>query len=400
MSITKQTLPRFFRQGLCAGLILLGGTVSSCTDPFTPEVTSSPPSFLVVDGFLNSQGVTTVRLSRTFAVAAKTAPPAETRATVYIEDEAGTKLLLSETTGGVYRSAALALSPTRQYRLHLRTATGQEYASAYVPVKTTPPVDAVNWRPTSDGLRISVDAHDATGATQYYRWETDETWEIRSPYSPTVEYVNRAMRDLLVPFPRPCYGNTHSTAVQLYKTTSLGQDVVSDFQVRQLPRPTPLLFSRYSILVQQHALTKEEYAYWELLRKNTESIGSLFDAQPAQLTGNVQCLSNPAEPVLGFVGAHSLTEKRIFIARNQLPPDWPLADGYESCVPPDTVYLFKKPSGKPAPAERLESNFNPSSGVLPIDALLERGVVIGYTAKGRECIDCRTRGTVVKPSFW
>ena len=49
------------------------------------------------------QGVSTIRLSRTFALAAKAAPPAETRATVYIEDEAGTRLLLREgTVKGTY----------------------------------------------------------------------------------------------------------------------------------------------------------------------------------------------------------------------------------------------------------------------------------------------------------
>ena len=384
-----------FRRAWLAGLALLAG----CTDAYLPDVIKAPPSYLVVDGFLNAQGITSIKLSRTYAIAAKTPPPVEARATVYIEDDAGTRVLLRESPAGTYASSPMTLNVARKYRLHLNTLAGKEYVSDYVPVKTTPPIDAVNWGITSEGLSITVDTHDPANATRYYRWETDETWEIRPPYVPTVEYVNHAMRDIVVFYPTICYGNVHSAAVQLYKTTSLSQDVVNDFRVRKLVAPTPLLFSRYSILVQQFALTKEEYDYWELLRKNTESIGSLFDPQPAQLTGNVHCLSNSADLALGFVSAHSLTEKRIFINRSQLPRSWPIADGYEACVPPDTVYLARPP-GAPSPAVRLESNFNQFTGLLPIGQLLESGILVGYTAKKRDCIDCRNRGSSVKPSYW
>ena len=371
----------------------------ACTDPYLPEVVKSPPSYLVVDGYLNAQGITTIKLARTYAINSTGPAPVETKATAYLEDEAGTRSLLREAPAGTYSSpTALTLNPARRYRLHLNTLGGIDYASDFVPVKITPPIDEVTWRADNTGLNINVDAHDASNDTRYYRWETDETWEIRTPYSPTVEYVNKKMQDLLVPFPRVCWGNSHSRAILLYKTTALSQDVVSDYRVRQLIAPTPLLFARYSILVQQYALTKEEFAYWELLRKNTESIGSLFDPQPAQLTGNVHCLSNSADLALGFVGAHSVVEKRIFISRQQLPSAWPISDGYERCVPPDTVFLYFPHA--PLPAVTIEANFNPATGLLPIDALFKAGSVIGYTAKTRDCIDCRQRGASTKPSYW
>jgi hypothetical protein len=383
------------RRWLLGGLLLATG----CTDPYLPEAQQSPPSYLVVDGYLNAQGSTTIKLSRTYAVGSKTAPPAEVKATVYVEDEGGTRTQLREAPAGTYTSPSQNLNVARRYRLHLYTLGGKEYASDFVPVKITPPIDALTWQASNTGLDITVDAHDATNATQYYRWETDETWEIRPPYAPTVEYVNKKMRDIVVPFPTICWGNAHSTTVLQYKTTSLAQDVVSKFRVRQFIPPSPLLFYRYSILVQQHALTKEEFAYWELLRKNTESIGSLFDPQPVQLTGNVHCLSAPAEQVLGFVGAHSLTEKRIFITRAELPRAWPLSDGYEGCYPPDTVFLYKPPP-MPSPEVTIEANFNQTTGYLPINALLEGGIIIAYTTRKRDCIDCRTRGSSTKPSFW
>jgi Domain of unknown function (DUF4249) len=384
------------RRALLWCVVLLVG----CTDPYMPDVISAPPSYLVVDGYLNPQGISTIKLSRTFAIASKAAPPVETKATVYMEDEAGTRTLLREGPVGTYTSAFTTLNPARRYRLHLNTLAGKEYASDYVPVKITPPIDAVNWRAENSGLNIYVNTHDATNTTQYYRWETDETWEIRSPYNPAIEYANGAIRNIAVPYPVLCWGNAHSTVVQLYKTTSLTQDMVVDFPLRRVPASSERLNWQYSLLVQQYALTREEYAYWELLRKNTESIGSLFDPQPAQLTGNVHCLSNAADLALGFVSAHTLVERRIFVKRSDLPGAWRVPTGYESCLPPDTLFLDRPAPPPPKPAEVLQSAFG-SGEFLPIEPLYTPTLrVFAYTFKPRDCVDCRTRGSSVKPSYW
>ena len=388
-------------QRLRWALVLL---LPACTDPYQPDVLQNPPSYLVVDGFLNAQGVTTIKLSRTYAVGAKAAPPVETKATAYIEDETNTRLLLREAPAGTYTSASMTLNPTRRYRLHLNTAAGLEYASDFVSVKITPPIDKVSWGLDNSGVNIVVATHDDTRASQYYRWDYTETWEIIPVYHPTVEYVNRAvgMRSILVPLPTICWGNALSSPIQIAKTTSLTRDVIADFPLRRIASTSDRLYRRYSILVQQYALTKEEYAYWELLRKNTESIGSLFDPQPSQLTGNVRCLNRAVDLALGFVGAHSLAEKRIFIARQDLPADFPYVSGYERCVPPDSVFLIPKGSSPPIPAaDVLQSAFSGPNALVPIDPIMDRNLnVAGYTAKDKDCVDCRARGTSTKPSYW
>jgi len=381
--------------------LLLG----SCTDAYLPDVIKSPPSFLVVDGFLNPQGITTIKLSRTYAINSSVAqPPAEIRATLYVEEENGPRYQLREGVAGTYASTAtLPLNPAKRYRVRILTQAGKEYASELVAVKLTPDIDQVTWQAENTGLNIYVDAHDATNNTRYYRWDYEETWEIHSPYTPNYEYVNHRIRDIVVPFPAACWSTARSTSVQIEKTTALTQDVVAQHRVRLLPTNTDRLLYGYSILVRQYALTPEEYAYWDLLRKNTESIGTLFDPQPAQLTGNVRCLSDPTDLALGYVGAHSVKERRIFVRYRDLPTSWPLKSGYEACVPPDSVFLDRPNPPPPNPAVILETAFNPLSGSLPIDAIFAPGtgsVIIGYTAKKRDCIDCRLRGTAVKPSFW
>jgi hypothetical protein len=371
----------------CLALLMV-----SCTDPYAPAEIISAKRYLVVDGSINCRGVSTFKLTRTFNIAASTPPPTEARATIYLEEEGGPRYLVRETTPGTYTSDPLVLNAARKYRLHITTTGGKLYASDFVPAKITPPIDAITWRTGNDGLDILVNTHDDTNTTQYYRWDYEETWEIAPLVFPSREWLNGTFIPLRVSYPSRCWRDSRSTTINLSKTNNLSQDLVSDYVLRKLPSSTELLYYKYSILVKQYAQTREEYQYWDLLRKNTESIGTLFDPLPSQLTGNVRCLNDEAELALGFVGAHSVEEKRIFITRNQMPSTWPLTTGYEHCVPPDTIK-----------AETVRGDWGSvfdSYYILPLNAVYKRGSLWGYTVATVDCVDCRKRGTDVRPSFW
>ena len=98
---------------------------------------------------------------------------------------------------------------------------------------------------------------------------------------------------------------------------------------------TNRLRDRYSILVKQIVLTKDWYEWKQQLQKNTEQLGSIFDAQPSQTGGNIVCTTDTTAKVIGFVGCTSEIEKRIFISRAQIP-EVAVYTGYETCVA-DTV---------------------------------------------------------------
>jgi hypothetical protein len=368
------------RVALMWGFMLL---LAGCIDPYLPDTISLSRSYLVVDGFINSNGVTTITLSRTYNISSTAAAPTEAQAALYIEEEGGARYALSEGVRGTYTSAPLVLNTAKRYRLRVNTAAGKEYVSDFVPAKTTPPIDNVVWQADDSGLGIYVNSHDATGTTQYYRWEYEETWEIMPLLEPEIEYVNRRIQPITTPYPTVCWPSTKSTSISLSKTTSLSRDVIANYLLRSLPTTSDRLFHKYSILVKQHAQTREEYAYWELLRKNTENIGTLFDPLPSQLTGNVHCLNDEAELALGYIGAHTVEEKRIFIRRAELPGTWRLLTGYESCIPPDTARMIRD----------LNAVF--SGGRIPLTQ-----VPGGYATTTVDCVDCRKRGSAVRPAFW
>jgi hypothetical protein len=361
--------------------------LGSCVEPYRPDVIQAPNNYLVVDGFINSKGPTNIRLSRTVNLDGAAIPPGETNARVLIEEEGGPQFILTEGLDGNYTGQPLQLNPARRYRLRIRTQNNQEYASDFVENKITPPIDSVSWKAENTDLQVYVNTHDPEQKTQYYSWKYDETWEFTTPFYSVREYINNRMNDRRENINR-CWRGGNSTTIAIASTTKLSQDVVSEFPLIKIPGNSVKLKYKYSILVKQFAQTKEAYEYAETLKKNTENIGTLFDPLPTQLTGNIKCISDPAEPVIGFVSVASEEVKRIFISSSQLPSSWSTLNEFSYCTL-DTVLL-----------KDVAATF--ASGlVLPVnDVLNEMGGTIGYNGSSAECVDCRIRGTNVKPVFW
>jgi hypothetical protein len=372
-----------------AGLAGLASLLGGCVDKYTPEAISSPPNNLAVEGSINLTGVTTVRLTRTRGLTAGTVVPVEANASVAILDETGNRYPLAEQAAGTYVSGSLNLNPSHQYQLRLRTSSGRDYTSDLVAANESPTIDDVSWSVEPTGIQIAGSTHAAASATRYYRWTYQETWEFYSAYQSSYEYVGGKI------VPRNeninhCWHVEDSHAIILSNNSALSQNVTSRFPLTVLPTNSVRLGNKYSINVQLRALTADEFAYWEKLRKNTESLGTLFDPLPSQLSGNVHCLSDPSELVLGYVGASGVAERRIFIARTDLPrsiSNSPFISGYEGCVF-DTVQVGDA------------AFFFGSKGLIPIfpqNTMIPPTAYIGSTP---DCTDCRLRGTNVKPSYW
>lgn len=396
-------LRRRGRLGLLALGALLG--LGGCIESYVPEVIDAPSRYLVVDGFLNGNGRTRIRLSRTENLAATSAPPAEAGARLAIQDEAGTRYALAETsTAGLYQSDSLLLDPAHQYQLRITTAGAgaANYASDLVPLKVTPPLDKLAWRLADDQVLVLVSTHDPAGQSRYYRWNFSETWEFNAAFRSTLEYYpnpgagqsNLSARSTPI---YTCWRTERPTTIVQGTSAQLSQDALTSYVVRSLPARAERLKIRYSVLVSEYVETAAEFAYNELLRKNTEAVGTVNDPLPAQLTGNVHRLGSP-EPVLGYVGAHTLQQQRLFIDHTELPTraaadyDTP----YASCLP--SFLCFCDPQGTCNKAAVIDIFRLP--GYVPLDFGIDPSCGAGISSASADCADCRTRGSNVKPSFW
>lgn len=364
-------------------LVLLAG---GCVDPYRPAEIASPDSYLVVNGFFDSApgATTTIQLSRSQNLTDTKSPTAETKAKVTIESAHNASFALTERSAGVYSLSGVAPLSGETYRLHIQTARGGNYYSDYVPVITTPPIDSVSWQVQNDGVQINVNTHDPQNQTHYYRWEFDETWEYTAAYYSSYLYdiINKRIIDRTEDVFH-CWGSATSKSIMLSSTERLSRDVVSQFPLIAIPAPSVKLQSRYSILVRQYALSRAGYEYYDQLAKITQNIGSIFDPQPSQITGNFHSATNPTDLVLGFFRVGTVASKRIFIRKSQLP-GWTTVTGNEFCK----IDTLTEKEIQDAP-----------TGI--ITQLVPSPVPTEYLTSDFTCVDCRLRGGVnKKPDFW
>ncbi|HSZ32799.1 MAG TPA: DUF4249 domain-containing protein [Puia sp.] len=370
----------------CVLLIIVFG---ACTKPYVANIKGQSVGFLVVEGYINVSGTTTIHMSRSTGLDSPQYIP-ELGAQLVIESNNGGSIPLTEAGNGVYSVDGLNLDPTSQYRLQILTA-GKEYLSDLSTVNITPPIDSVNWTANSSGVNIFVSTHNDLVQPGYYQWSFNETWEYNSGYSSDLEYQNseliaRPLQDLIY----TCWRTDSSTNIAISNTEKLSSNVVYQYPLTQIPFDnTNKMTVKYSILVKQTSLSKDWYEWVQKIQRNTEQLGSIFDAQPSETGGNIHCTTDPTEMVIGFIGTTTETEQRIFIRRSQLPFAR-IYTGYESCT-------LNTSGLDPA---SLASEFS-TGFYIPVQLVYANGIAVGVTSSSPDCVDCRVQGgTLTKPDFW
>lgn len=378
---------RVFKLILCISVLLFS---LSCKKPFEHEAISDSATMLVVEGIINQGGQTNLVLSRTLKLSDKSVVQMEKGAKIQVEGSNNSILALTESSAGVYTLPATTFNTNLQYRLRIKTIAGKEYLSDLMSVRTTPAIDSLNWRRERDGVGLYIDAHDSNNNTKYYQWDYLETWEQHS-----VEFSDYVYKDARVQSRDPleslkiftCWKNEASTNILINSTAKLSSDVIDNFQLALIPNRSERLGIRYSILVKQYAIGKEAFDYLTLMKRNSEQQGSLFDNQPSDIVGNIKCISNPAERVIGFINISQIVEKRIFINNNQVPAwNFDLTCG---------AIVIKNQK------DSLYHAFVTGSNLITTYNLNTFGEIVSYNGNTAICLDCRTRGgSNVKPSFW
>jgi len=392
---------RFFINYIVVILLLAG--LTSCRKAYNPPETNTDYGYLVVEGVINSgSDSTTITLSRTVPLGASSTVRPETGARVVVESNQNAKFLLKETLPGKYVTANLNLPASDTYRLHIYTAAGKEYESDFVENKITPPIDTITHRYLSHGVQFYVNAHDPSNKTRYYRWEYHEYWSYFSNIRTVLQYQDSAITYLPVDSDyNYCYRNaTPANGIYVGTSDKLSEDVISQQPLNYVEGRGGKLTSEYAVEVVQYAITKEAYTFWQQLKTNTEALGSIFDAQPSSFITNIHCVTNPAEPVIGYASVSTSTIKRGFVTQAEVPfavvpVVGPLKD---TLTCPVQVVLFDPTTTLPG---RLYQIFRDGK-YAPFDFYYNPpSTAIGYKYGPIACADCRKLGgTNKKPAWW
>ena len=375
----------------------------SCKQVYTPKPITQATNYLVIEGAISTGTDTTViRLSRTTPISSQGGTTPELGAVVTIISDGGASYPCTETGKGYYRAAGLNVA-SGNFGLKINTSDGKVYQSDLVPMKNSPPMDSVYYRIQSNGVTVYADTHDPTNNTRYYRWDYTGTYEFHSAFS-SIMYLQTVPVDSVMNRPLAnqiyvCWRNESSTTLLINSSAKLAKDVVTQNPIAFVASDAEELQNRYSVLVKQYALTADAYNYYVQLKKNTEQLGGVFDPQPSQLTGNFHCISNPGEPVLGYITAGTTAQKRIYINNRDLPA-WLTNSPYTGCRM-DTD-LYARPVGRGGDVINEVEQKIYTGLDIPLYPIQPPGAPhpLGYAGSSPACVDCTLRGTNVKPSFW
>jgi hypothetical protein len=391
----------------------------SCKKPYYPPISSTTGNYLVVEGVINSGADSTIiKLSRTVKLTTNNAVNPELNATLVVQGDQNTSYPLTETGNGNYVCAGLNLDNAHKYRLSIVTADGKQYLSDYQTALNSPPIDSVSYDTkgalTTPGLNIYVNTHDVTNKAIYYRWDYQETWIIHAPFLSAFKsdgYTVRG-RDLANDNISVCWQSDTSSVIILGSSAKLTTNVISNSPITSIISTDEKLGFEYSIIVRQYALTADAYNFYTNLKKNTEQLGSIFDAEPSQINGNIHCVTNPAEPVVGYLSIGATTSQRIFISSRFLP-SWSTDFDKHGCqlatdpndpLKPCCYFAIANDAGFVVNQVDLYINYDVGmdpNPFIPIGSIGRPGSPPeGYTATIPECTDCRIRGTNKQPAFW
>jgi hypothetical protein len=326
---------KYLRIIVGAGLILY----SSCREIYEPELPVQP-SVLVVDGLItNELREHTINLTRAVKFDTSAYIP-ETKATVYVQDNKGNIANFNETTPGRYVSDKSSFKPVVgfKYTLVIKTQNGKFYKSEeqeLLPPGNIGDIDATpkkipHYFMVDNKMRIwdvagaefSVSYNVNKSNSPYYRFSNTLMAEFYSKVIDSVNFcfrkyesdVNFTLSDIQVesagtfqqrlgflPIENTFYG------IVDHFTTSPEGDV---YTTREL--------FHYYITIKQFHLNKTTFEAYRSMNQQLSASQKIFDPVTAQLKGNVKCITDTKELVLGLFEVSSVNTKTFIVDQRSI----------------------------------------------------------------------------------
>lgn len=385
---------------------------NSCIEQFTPQLDDyESDDLIVVEGQItDEEGPFRVKLTKTFELdnMQEYSPPVY-GADVQIFDDKGNQFQLYQKVEGWYETEDKKLKGVagNTYTLNITLEDGMQYESSPVLMHDVPEIDSVYFEVnprarfdeefvlTEEWLDIFVDSKDPTGKTKYWKWDFEETWEVKIPTDSlliqhgwdnerayyTTEKVN------IDPEEEVCWVTMPSKSIHIKSTSKNSDKNVKRVTINSIGANGDRLHIKYSIIVRQTALNEEIYRFWERLKDANEQSGSMYDKVPSQIFGNIHCCNRKSK-TLGYFSASAVKERRIFI--------YP----YEHSIKTESAYFTCFYLTEPEPRTINIYYFGMiETGYPLVDYSSEIYPNIVWTFD-KFCNDCREYGTSVKPDFW
>jgi Domain of unknown function (DUF4249) len=400
------------------GIFFISVFTFSCVDPFD-IATQTFENILVVEATItNELKYQEINLSRTFRLEEE-GPFVERNAEVKITDDFQNSYNFQEADSGKYISILkFGAISGRNYKLIILTSDGKKYTST--PTQLSNVVEEFNTSITEEinddgieGVAIYANSFDPSGNSKYYRYEYEETYKIIAPYWSPLDAFGVFMAPTnddppplheVYTLPRTkeeriCYNTLYSNKILLIETNLFSEDRVTNFPIRFVAKDDFMITHRYSILVRQYVQSLDAYTFYKTHTKFSDQESLFSQNQPGFIVGNVFSVDDLNERVLGYFEVSSALTQRIFFNFEDFFPNEPKPPHIVGCdiIAPDLD--DRSPFGSP--------EFSPLIKLLMFDGFKFVdfndplvNVNNPYLIVRKECGDCTTLGSNIKPDFW
>jgi hypothetical protein len=374
------------------GLVfVLLATLLGCRTPYEPEVPATELRVLVVEGYLDTEGLKSeLKLSRTAPLGASSAFIPELRAKVLLKSASGQVFPLTETGLGTYIFER-NIDEKQSYLLEIELSSGERYVSEGLQPIVTPEIIDAGFKRDEEGVEVFVSTQGNANADDFL-WTFEETWIFRPRIRTTYIYVPeiKNVRDQKQSEQTSlCFKTEPSPGILLETSSRFKDQVVFQKTITEIPTGDERIMERYSILVSQKGLASKDVPFWEILKKNTEDIGSIFSPLPSLIGGNMKSLDATKNPVIGQVSLGVIRQKRIYINQVQVSPWNYLDPKFNDCAIGEEAVLRSD----------YQTIFG-NGAVVPTRPLMVGTTIVGYYPSSKRCTDCSLYASKLKPSFW
>ena len=306
---------KFLNFYIVSAAVLL--TLSGCIEEYEADITSEDSDILVVEGTICSSQLNQFILSRSQPVNYSDTPLMVTGARVSVRGSDGSEWMTQE-TDGYYSCRIDALDPNVNYYLHIET-DGEVYESEpQKPIRTEEieNVSVVQETPKSNiDILVTPEVPFDPDKANYYSWTYDETWEVHPEYRSIMYYDTQKMEPVIDThlYPERGWKDARGSTIMVGASQNYEGRHIQRLKLYDIDRSDSRIYFRYSGLVHQRAISKEEYEYVLARRQAGFEMGGLFTPLPSALPTNIHCLTSKRH-VIGFVGcALNTSEYRFFL---------------------------------------------------------------------------------------
>lgn len=374
---------------------------ASCVYPIDIDVTGAGGS-MVIEGDIFIGEITDVKLSYSSPLNSLALPTTDIPAEVEVVDDQGMVYPgYPADNEGLYKVDTRNASPDRQYKLRVRNLDNhRSYESTFQRVCRSSDIDSLSYiiDEKRSCMNIAISMH--SGSESWFKWSYVEDWEYHTIYQAQLKYTPPEIvswgwyrapsgpgtmeRSLPPDNNYYCWSHDVSTEIMIFSTENQSDDRFVDLEFHTLQRWDRKISYVYRIKVQLEPMGSDAYAYWDNVRKNSDYNGSLFSPNPSEMPGNITCIEDPDEFVIGYINAAERSVKTLYVYNSDhqfyKEKEW-----------------FDTDKIQPSSSEWYESYQN---GYLPYYTEVPGDFGNAYWVQ-RRCIDCtQFGGKPQRPDDW